>query len=700
MRKRLSIALTLALGFGMLTNVGVTEVEATTLNEKPVESMRSLDAGINLRELENDAEYMKDALEQIKENASKINFNEEQTEKAEEDTDSNFTFNGGSKYFLGMEKEFILCTLRSVGENVEVWVANDLSYGYDRPADVVTQKHADMMRDEFENKIYKKDTEFFGNEDYHDGTNSMLEAAGYVPEGYYKSETGKNIILITNVKDDSYYQDVNTFVAGFYWGLIERYIDRNIITIDSFALHARMPNDNPKWQDFQYDIFGTVAHEYQHLIHDDNDSAEETWINEGMSDFAQYLCGYGHSTSHVNAFIEKPENSLLIWGDYKGTEILADYGQAYLMQLYLNDHYGKDFVRTLATNGEHQGIESVNDVLAKFNTGIDFEELFRRFTIACAIDDPKTENGIYNFDSIDLKINYETAKLNDKDGVPAWGADYKEILKANKIHDIKIDGMDLLPIPWRVENDPLGSEEKVLWGNNGNNKDNFLVLEADLTNVTKATLKFDNYYQIEEAWDFGMVQVSVDNGKSWISLENEYTTSEHDPNAADNIVANLPGFTGMSGEQWKSESFDLSKYAGQKIHVAFRYMTDPGTNEAGWFIDNIEIPEIQYSNDCSSIEGFVNIKQLEGKYVEYALSFINEKLDEETNEYKYSVLNIDPMNVVEDEAIQLKKFLSGGRNYMIVWYAAASDSKDYVPFSYEITTKSEYAKNKKGKNKK
>ena len=690
MKKALSIVLALALSFGMLINIGVTEVSAAKDRTDQIHEKRNLDVGIKLRELENDSQYMEKALEKIKENAAKIKFNSEDSKSGESDSDGNFTFNGGTKYFLGYDLEFIEFTLRSVGENVEVWVANDLSYDYDRTADVVTQEQADMMRDEFENNIYIKDTEFFGNENYHDGSNSVLEVLGYVPEGYYDSESGKNIILIENIKDESYYQDVNTYVAGFYWGLIEQYVDRNIITIDSYALFARMPNDNPNWAPYQYDAFGTVAHEFQHLIHADNDSAEEKWINEGMSDFAQYLCGYGHSTSHVNAFVQYPENSLLIWGDYQGTEILADYGQAYLLQLYLNDHFGKEFVKALATNGDYQGIEGVNHILANFNTGIDFEELFRRFSLAVAIDDPDLDDGIYNFDSIDIEINYETALANDKDGVPAWGADYKEIIHANKIHSIMIDGLDILPVPWKVTTDPFGSDEQVLWGNNGDDKDNFLIFEADLTEVNNATLKFDNYFEIEEYWDFGAVQVSTDNGQTWNSLDNEFTNTAHHPDAAANIVANLPGYTGFSGESWRAEEFDLSQYAGNKILVAFRYMTDAYTNENGWYIDNIEIPEIGYSNDCSSIEEFINYDGLTGNYVEYAISFINEKPN------NHRVLNIDPMNITEEEAIQLKEFFEGGKTYMVVWYAAAPGSKEYVPYSYNITSKSEYAINNKG----
>lgn len=51
-------------------------------------------------------------------------------------------------------------------------------------------------------------------------------------------------------------------------------------------------------------------------------------------------------------------------------------------------------------------------------------------------------------------------------------------------------------------------------------------------------------------------------------------------------MAELPGFTGDSGT-WGPQSADLGAYAGADILVAFRYMTDPGVNEGGFWVRNI-----------------------------------------------------------------------------------------------------------------
>lgn len=693
MKKLLSVILVLALVFGVFMP-SIPRVHGQDNDD--VE--KQLDIDPYLKHLESNPEKRAEMDAKIKKLASEIDFNEEEGTNIEAaDNEENFTFNGGTKEFLGYDninghyfKEY---TLRSIGENVEIWVANEISFPDDRPDHVITQEQVDALRDEFDNNIYEKDTAFFGMPDSHDGDESQLAEWGYVPENYYAPEDGveRVIMLVDNCRDESYYDPSYPFyVAGFYSGTFERYFDRNIINIDTNKWDVRIPSN---------DIYGTVAHEFQHLIHDDNDTEEESWINEGMSDFAEYLCGYGHPWGHVNFFLDHPENSLVEWDEHytaeTGPETLADYGQAYLFTLYLNEKFGQDFVKALAQD-ETEGIKGVNKVLNQFNTDIDFTELFRRFSLAVAMDDPKWKGGIYGYDTIDLDINYESALKFDKDGVPAWGADYKVLDFDEKIDNIKIDGMEYLPIPWEVVSDPLGSEEKVLWGNEGHLRDNQIIFEADLTNVNSATLTFDNFIDIEEDWDAGAVQVSIDNGETWVSLANENTVDKDNftPNdQAMYIYNNLPGFTGYYDE-WLKETFDLSAYAGQKILINFRYMTDAAYNDSGWFIDNIEIPEIGYTNDCSSTDGFKTIDEIRNTKVEYAISFINERKIGK-GKSKYQLVNVDPRSFTEDDALQLRQLFKDGTNYMVTWYAAPEGKKGTVDFDYEIITKDKYNKNKK-----
>ncbi|CAM3627116.1 hypothetical protein GCM10009865_42570 [Aeromicrobium ponti] len=703
-KKLLSFLTTGAFALSLLSPLATTPstAEAATVPKWDVERYGDrVDIDGKLNRLSENSSFLKQAEKNIKEQAAQINFDESASEESES-ADSTFTYDGGTKFFLDRQLKFKEFTLRSVGDNVEIWVANDLSFpeGDKRPAHIVTQEQVDKLREEFDSNIYPKATSFFGTPDTLDGSHSPLAQWGNVPEGYYEG-SDKVIMLVDNIKDDGYYDpSYPFFVAGFFWQTLENYTDRNIITIDTNSWETRLEST----------FFGTTIHELQHLIHADNDGAEETWINEGMSTFSEYLGGYGHDAGSINFYLDHPENSLVNWDDHRtaetGPETIADYGQVYLFTLYMNDKFGQDFIRDLALN-ETQGIDSVNEVLKAHGSSMDFTQLYQNFITALTLDSNKIGEGIYDFNSINLRdlvvdkegtkrgmtVNFEKALEFEKDGVPAWGGDFKELDFQDKINGISFDGVDFLPIPWKSTADPLDSGNRVLWGNKGDEADNALIFEADLSGVETATLKFDNFIDIEEQWDFGVVQVSTDGGNTWKSLANENTRSDVVEEGYPKIKENVPGFTGHY-EEWQQETFDLSEYAGQKVLVSFRYLTDWGYNDTGWFIDNIEIPEIGYSHDGSSTEGFKSMNEILGKYVNYTVTFINEReVGTKTGKQNtYKVVTVDPFNVTEENALQLRQLFQDGKNYMITSYAAPADDKNAVDFTYEVELKKDKKK--------
>ncbi|MDR7078733.1 hypothetical protein J2Y03_003786 [Neobacillus niacini] len=707
-KKLLSILSTGALALSLFaplsagdSKVSAAEATAPKWDVERYGDRVDIDGQLNL--LSKDSSYLKQADAKIAEQAAKINFNEDQT-SAGTTANSSFMNNGGTKQFLNRNLKFKPFTLRSVGENVEIWVANDLAFptGDPRPAHVVTQEQVDKLRDEFDINIYPKATAFFGTPEVHDGSLSPL-AGRNVPAGYYEG-SDKVIMLVDNIQDDNFNDPTYPFfVAGFFWQTLENYIDRNIITIDTNSWETRLEST----------FFGTTIHELQHLIHADNDGAEETWLNEGMSTFSEYLGGYGHDDSSINFYLDHPENSLVNWDEHQGAatgpETIADYGQVYLFTLYMNDKFGREFIRDLALN-EAQGLSSVNEVLKAHGSKLDFTQLYQNFITALTLDSDRVGNGVYNFDSIDLRnvvvnaktgetrgktVDFEKAVTFEKEGVPAWGGDFKELDFQDKIRSISFDGVDFLGTPWVSIADPKNADNKVLWGNEGDEADNAIIFEADLSAVESATLKFDNFIDIEEQWDFGMVQVSTDGGETWISLENENTRNDVVDEGYPRIKENVPGFTGTYAD-WQEESFDLSQYAGQKVLVSFRYLTDWASNESGWFIDNIGIPEIGYSNDGSSTEGFKSFQELAGQYVNYTVTFINEKEvgNKKGAKTNYKVITVDPFNVTDEDALTLRQLFKDGKNYMITSYAAPAESKNPVDFTYKINLKEKSPKKK------
>jgi hypothetical protein len=123
-------------------------------------------------------------------------------------------------------------------------------------------------------------------------------------------------------------------------------------------------------------------------------------------------------------------------------------------------------------------------------------------------------------------------------------------------------------------------------------------------------------------------------------------------------------------------------------------LTDWGQTDGGWFIDNIEIPEISYSNDGSSTDSFKSFQELAGQYVNYTVTFINEKEvgNKKGAKTNYKVITVDPFNLTEEDALTLRQLFKDGKNYLITSYAAPAEDKNPVDFSCEVNLKKAYPK--------
>ncbi|HLG28278.1 MAG TPA: peptidase M6, partial [Paenisporosarcina sp.] len=666
-KKLFSILSTGALAASLFSPAAVAPVEAASpyANFNTAKYGDRVDIDQYLNELSTSESFQKEADRIIKAQADEV---EEGSEEAAEEAP--FTYDGGTKKFLNRNLKFKEFTLRSVGDNVEVWVAEDLAYGPNnpKPADIVTQGQVDTLRDEFDANIYPVATDFFGTPDALDGSHSPLPGMVGLPEDYYEG-SDKVIMLVDNVQDEGWDDpSYPFFVAGFFWQTLENYTDRNIVTIDTNSWETRLEST----------FFGTTIHELQHLIQADNDGSEETWLNEGMSTFSEFLGGYGHGEGSINFYLDHPENSLVNWDEHAtaktGPETIADYGQTYLFTLYMYDKFGKDFIRDLAVDGSSQGIESVNQQLESLGTGKTFTDVYQNFMTALALDDSKVSSD-YSFDSINLRelpinaagdkrgktVDFEKALTFEKEGVPAWGGDFKEFDFDENVRSLKFDGVDFLPLQWSTIANPLNADEQVLHANNGDLADQALIFNAQVP-TENPTLTFDHFYDIEEQWDFGVVQVSTDKGETWTSLSNENSRSDVVEEGHPTILENVPGFTGHATE-WTTESFDLSAYAGQDILVSFRNLTDWGYNDTGWFIKNINLGE--FSADGSSTDVFRSLANIKGEYVDFTVTLIHTR-----SNGQQKVMQIDPFDVTETEALQVRNFLTRGNVKMITSYAA------------------------------
>jgi hypothetical protein len=545
-------------------------------------------------------------------------------------------------------------TLMAVGAKIEVWVANDTAF----PANdcrnqvpgttTVTQAQAQELADQFDNNMFPKESAAFSVAPDRDGSGNVV--SGVDPTG----DGDKIMTLVDNVRDDNYYLGVNqapTYIAGFFSSQFNELLDRNIMTIDAYDWVHRTtanPPDDPtsdpctsrSARPFLYE--GTFAHEYQHLLQYYQDPAERTWVNEGLSDFAISLTGYGDASrtvfekgaqSHIYCYqgfgnvqtpfnpnpidCGGPENSLTLWGDQQvPSTILADYGEAWSFMLFLYDRYGQGFMSSLHRDGADQGLAGVQHQLDGYAPGTDVYDVLHDFQTATLVDQVLGKNGAsagiprgrVTSKSLNSTVNLGNPRSYAAEGAPANGADYVGLrgssglyLDGDGLRKLTFEGARTLvpePLRWTtVADPPLQAGDPALWSGNSSNLDASAVTEVDVP-TTNPTLTFDEYHLAEFGFDYAYTVVSTDGGKTYHALANA--------NTVDGPLG--PALNG-DAEGWATQTFDLSAYAGQSVVIGFRYVSDGGVNEGGWYVDDVAVGGTPV-NDGSSTAPFQSATQL------------------------------------------------------------------------------------------
>ncbi len=399
-------------------------------------------------------------------------------------------------------------TLRAVGDKIEVWVASGAdgtSTGTAFPAGdcrndtphstEITDAQAQYLVKQFDENMYPKETKVFSTPPDRAGTNTVpgLTAAGI----NFAGDGDHTVTLVDNVRDPNFYDFPanKSYVAGFYAPIFNQLTDRNVMTIDAFDwLHrtGANPADEPSTnlcesrpgRPFAYE--GVFAHEWQHLLQNYQDAGETSWVNEGLSDMAISVTGYGDARrsvkqsgaqGHIYCFqgfgtvrgpanpnpnpCGGPQNSLTTWGDEgDGSEILADYGNAWSFMLFLYDRYGAPFMTTLHRDGTRQGLVSVQAALDTVAKGTKVADVLHDYQLMNLVDhyvdraDGKV-SGIaksrVTTKSLDATVNLANPNSHAKPGAAPNGADYV-LLKQN--------GKTLRSVTFAGERDVLSGGEE------------------------------------------------------------------------------------------------------------------------------------------------------------------------------------------------------------------------------------------------
>jgi immune inhibitor A len=314
-----------------------------------------------------------------------------------------------------------------------------------------------------------------------------------------------------------------------------------------------------------------LAHEFQHAIHWRADPSEETWVNEGLSEFATTIAGYPPSS--IYSFLNSGPTSLLHW-PLSNVSVQASYGGASLFMHYLIEHYGDPTNIKPLLEQPDDGIAGIEDYLSSQGHSADFADVFGNWMAANILD---LDSGSYSYPNLDVKARAHrliSPGTTLEGSIPQYAPEYLRLNPVDGPMVLTFSAPAVTPLlPVDV------GEQGCWWSNSGDSIDTTLTRRLDLrgglAGASHPTLKYQVWYDLEENWDYAYLEVSEDEGGSWVIIDT--------PNASPaNPVGNGygPGYTGSS-PRWLDQSIDLAPYAGKDVQLRFQYITDDAINGSG-----------------------------------------------------------------------------------------------------------------------
>ena len=488
------------------------------------------------------------------------------------------------------------------------------------PADyVITQEQIDQLGDTLTDQIVAVDEAQFGPIGLADASDPDSDAL---------------VVLAYNAFDDYfYYCDETSYTAGYFAPNFIKDLGMNVIVVDVLDWA------NSIGEDGGYSVEGIIAHELEHLLMEYSDTSELSWVDEGLADVAAFFNGfYGDENSALashSAFhqVYHRETSLTRWGGG-----LENYGAAYSWFVYLweqaggnggtgpaalvpdqdYDNAGGDLLIKLIFENQADSWEGIEAAIAEWESQTgktlpDVQTLFQNWVVATYVDQDGTVFGFENLDfgtegtswgyTVDLANNlvwdgrgiykgampeprWYAGNVPDQVALP-YGTSYEKFTNAGSSVRLDFSGepsVDVVPL--------VGTGH--WWSGYENNSERELevALSGPLASATQ--LSFDTWYFIEEDWDYGFVEISKDGGATWetvpVSADGQVITTDTDPQG-NNAEGN--GITGVSGGTYGTDSPEYisatATLPAGTTDVRFRYSTDAGYLDTGWFVNNVKV---------------------------------------------------------------------------------------------------------------
>lgn len=396
--------------------------------------------------------------------------------------------------------------------------------------------------------------------------------------------------------------ELGSTVAGYFYSPSEYPREVMPYSNEKEIFFINISNTFPGSEDYD----SVLAHEFQHMIHFNVDPNEPSWMDEGLSELAAYLNGYGPSWFAYSFFVN-PDLQLNSWPEDGDTG--PHYGAGFMWNAYFLDRFGVEAMRAVVAN-QGNGFEGMEAALADQGIDLGTDDIFADWVIANYLND-QSYAPEYGYTDRQLDLD-QPSIAGSHNGFPAstdyatvhqFGTDYIELAGRETIR-IQFEGatqVQIIPTDTvNTDGDTATNDQFIWWSNRADDSDMTLTRLVDLTGVQSATLEYDVWYWIEDRWDYAYLEVSTDGGDTWEIIETPYTTTDNPHGSSYGS-----GYTGSSANEpdssqsgWLHESIDLSEYAGQEIMIRFEYITDDAVNQPGLALDNLCVPALDWCDDA------------------------------------------------------------------------------------------------------
>jgi hypothetical protein len=197
-------------------------------------------------------------------------------------------------------------------------------------------------------------------------------------------------------------------------------------------------------------------------------------------------------------------------------------------------------------------------------------------------------------------VNLANPASYDTAGAAPNGADYVRLrdaagkhLSGAELTAVTFTGARTLPsrpLLWTVR-------DGALFSGNTSKLDAAAVVSVAVPSADP-TLRLRAKYTTEAGYDYGYVTVSADGGKTYTAIAGDHTVA----------APSGPALHGHS-DGFEPQVYDLKAYAGRRVLLGFRYVSDASVDEGGWLVDDVTVGATTVS-DGRVLTGFRSPTQI------------------------------------------------------------------------------------------